>query len=59
MQVYAFVDGPDVVRRSAHDVRLRRVARPVDRAGVLSSRCSYGTLVSGMYLVVCLGPRTA
>lgn len=54
MQVYAFVDGPDVVRRllmtSAFDAWHGLLTEPAYFKPLL-----YGTLVSGMYLVVCLG----
>jgi ABC-2 type transport system permease protein len=54
MQVYAFVDGPDVVRRllmtSAFDAWHGLLTEPAYFKPLL-----YGALVSGMYLVVCLG----
>jgi ABC-2 type transport system permease protein len=54
MQVYAFVDGPDIIRRllmtSAFDAWHGLLTEPAYFKPLV-----YGTVVSGVYLVVCLG----
>jgi ABC-2 type transport system permease protein len=53
MQVYAFVDGPDIIRRllmtSAFDAWHGLLTEPAYLKPLL-----YGTVVSSVYLIVCL-----